>query len=370
MRVLHLIAPGALAGAERVVLAGGRGLQDLGISVTVGALVDARAPHHGEAFLSAAEAAGNHERLAVPCRGRLDATLASRLGETFAQNGWDVVHAHGYKPLSYTLLGRALSIRQKTVVVATHHGNTSASSTVRFYERLLPRLYARSDGVFAVSHDTLESLAAAGVSRKRLHLVENPATIRHLEAPPAGPFRLVFAGRLVHDKGLDLLLKSLSEPRLASVELDVLGEGPDRKALELQAAGLGPRVRFHGWVPDVGPFLARAHAAVLPSRREGLPMAVLEALGAGRPVLATRVGGVGDVVVSGQNGLLVSPDDVHALTDAAVRMLSDSAGFLRRAADAVPALDARLGPAVWARKTFDLYDHLVESAAAALRVAA
>ena len=117
-----------------------------------------------------------------------------------------------------------------------------------------------------------------------------------------------------------MLLEALAELRRRGLEFVAVlaGEGSQRAALESRvlALGLGTRVCFLGQVEDLGPLLAAADAVVLPSRWEGLPLVLLEAMARGRPVVATAVGGIPEVVGDGEHARLVPAEDARALADA------------------------------------------------------
>jgi glycosyltransferase involved in cell wall biosynthesis len=129
-------------------------------------------------------------------------------------------------------------------------------------------------------------------------------------------------GRLDRMKGYDLLLPALS--RLPQARLVVLGEGEQRSALEQQARSLGvaDRVELAGWDPEPRDRLPEWDVFCLPSRTEGFPLAIVEAMLAGLPVVATRVGSVAEAVQHGRTGLLVDPDNVDGLVGA-LRQLAD-----------------------------------------------
>lgn len=137
-------------------------------------------------------------------------------------------------------------------------------------------------------------------------------------------FTLGFAGRLTTAKALDVLLEALAARPGTSLVL--AGSGPDRPALEEQAGrlGLSGRIAFLGALSREGVLtLFRAvDAVVLPSRWENFPHSLVEALAVGTPVVASRVGGVPEIVEDGVNGLIVPPDDVGALV-AALRRIED-----------------------------------------------
>lgn len=139
--------------------------------------------------------------------------------------------------------------------------------------------------------------------------------------------------RLEHQKGVDVLLRALAG--LPGVALEIAGDGPERAALEAQAeaAGVGDRVVFRGWLDDTQDFLGTIDVLVVPSRYEAMPLAVLEAMHCGLPVVATRVGSIPEVVVHDETGLLVNPNDADAL-EAALRQVVQDADFRSRAGQA------------------------------------
>jgi glycosyltransferase involved in cell wall biosynthesis len=161
-----------------------------------------------------------------------------------------------------------------------------------------------------------------GIADERLHVVPNPA-------PPARASTtterrgLVFAGRLTRQKAMHVALDALAY--VPATRLTVIGDGPDRARLERHAreAGLNGRVRFFGSLPrdEVLDALAGAEAAVLSSDWENFPHAAVESLAAGTPLVATAVGGVGEIVVDGVNGLLVPPGSPEAFGRALERLL-------------------------------------------------
>jgi len=138
---------------------------------------------------------------------------------------------------------------------------------------------------------------------------------------PGAPFAIV--GRLVEIKGHDTLLAAVAE--VPGLELEIVGDGPLRGEIEASVArlGLGDRVRLLGRVPSAGPAMERASVVVVPSRGEGFGMVALEAMERGRAVIASRVGGLPEIVTEGETGLLVPPDDPAALA-AALRELADA----------------------------------------------
>ncbi len=148
---------------------------------------------------------------------------------------------------------------------------------------------------------------------------------------PFDPPRILCLGRLVNEKGFEVALAAFASlvDRYPHVRLTIAGDGPARTELEQQAAALGltDRVEFTGWVnPEQVPALMNtATAVVMPSRREGFGLVALEAALMARPVVATRVGGLPEVVVHEQTGLLVEKEDTKALAEAIAFLLEHPA---------------------------------------------
>jgi glycosyltransferase involved in cell wall biosynthesis len=166
---------------------------------------------------------------------------------------------------------------------------------------------------------------AAGVGRPgQYRVIRNGVDVDRfaLDRAPE-PGRILFLGRLAAQKRPDLALRSLALMERPDAELVFVSDGPDREALGRLAGelGVGERVRFLGYRDDVPAQLARAACVLLSSDYEGMPLTVLEAMAAGAPVVATRVGGVEEAL--GDAGLIVDPGDAEAVAAALSTVLSD-----------------------------------------------
>ncbi|WEK51590.1 MAG: glycosyltransferase family 4 protein [Candidatus Kaistia colombiensis] len=161
-------------------------------------------------------------------------------------------------------------------------------------------------------------------------------------ADPAAPFRLLYVGSLETRKGVDVLLRALVEAKLGDWELDIIGKGPERRRLEdlTQYLGIQAQVTFRGGLSNeqVSKSMSQASLLVVPSRigprnqTEGLPTVIVEALAHGRPVVATRLTGIPEIIIDGVTGLLFEVDDVAGLRHALEAVRSDPATAQRRAA--------------------------------------
>jgi glycosyltransferase involved in cell wall biosynthesis len=206
-------------------------------------------------------------------------------------------------------------------------------------------LLHQSDLIVGVSRQVLAGPLQDGMATSRTQVIYNGIDFARLDAPARTDFRqslgiaagdLVVgtAGSLIHRKGQDVLLRAL--PRLAATpHLLLAGEGPEREALTRLAASLGlsARVHFLGHVDDVADFYRACDIVALASRGDAFALVLAEAGYARKPVAATRVGGIAEVVADEMTGLLVPPEDADALARALQRLADD------------PALRARLGAA-------------------------
>jgi glycosyltransferase involved in cell wall biosynthesis len=233
----------------------------------------------------------------------------------------DVVHAHWWFPGGFV----ALMVRNVPIVITLHGSDVglAARSAVRPIAIGVGR---RAAFVAAVSDPLLrEARTVMELDPERSGVVRMPIAVDATHGfgqPEEGPpWRLVAVGRASPEKGFDVLLEAVHLARRdgTDVTLDIVGDGPDRAALEARSAqlGLAGAVRFLGPLPRAVLYerMAAAHAVVVPSRREGLGLVAVEALALGRPVIASRVGGLPEVVTAG-TGMLVPPEDPAALAHA------------------------------------------------------
>lgn len=216
----------------------------------------------------------------------------------------------------------ASEVRPDVIAAHTHHALALAVGLAPLVvhrrldfppSRASVRRYSRVRSVVAVSGAVARVLRAAGVEAP-IHVVRDAVIPFPLAPLPEGPPHLVAVGALVDHKGHEDLVRAMTD--LPGVTLTIAGEGLRRRRLETQVAraGLDHRVRLPGQVADIRSLLRTAHVFVHPSREEGLGQAVIEALTMGRPVVATRAGGLPETVQD--LGWLVPPRCPAALTAA------------------------------------------------------
>jgi glycosyltransferase involved in cell wall biosynthesis len=196
----------------------------------------------------------------------------------------------------------------------------------------------KTDRFIAVSTEMLEALREAGIAPEKLALISNgieltdpcntkgSALRKELSGDSQGPV-VLFVGRLVKEKGLDRLLRVwASLPGHETMLLLIVGDGPLREDLESQAKKLRlfPSVRFLGHQAEVSKFYSIADLFVLPSKTEGMSNSLLEAMAAGLPVVASKVGGNKDVIEDQQSGFLVDWEDTTLCAEMLLTLLSDT----------------------------------------------
>lgn len=263
---------------------------------------------------------------------------------------FDILHTH-YAYLDAivcALLRPALGARAVVVRLGggAPAGDLSRLRRLRVAWWALP-LIKRLDRFVVMSRSMRQELIEAGFAPARITLIPNgvdleafapPGQAERSAAPEQQAPTVVSVARLSPEKGIDVLLLAwhAALPRLPGARLELIGDGPQRQELArlARALGLDGSVAFRGEVADVRPWLRAGAVFVLPSRSEGLPNALLQAMAMGLPCVATRVGGIPEVIEDGVNGRLVDPGQPEALARVLAEILQDGeqAGRLGAAA--------------------------------------
>jgi glycosyltransferase involved in cell wall biosynthesis len=241
---------------------------------------------------------------------------AGGLGRVLRHGGYDVVHAHLYASAAAV----AMAVRRTPLVVTEH----SQGGWRRARERAISRAYLqRADGVVAVSAAVGREVRGLGVDDREVVELPNAVTRlshMHPRLPESDGPIIGFVGRFCKEKGADLFIELAAS--IASAWRDarflMIGDGPMRKQLEVRAGqwGIDRRVLFMGEVANARSLLAEVDVLVVPSRTEGAPLVVLEAMAAGTPVVGSRVGGIPEQIRDGEDGLLVTPGDIGGFVTA------------------------------------------------------
>ncbi|HET7572833.1 MAG TPA: glycosyltransferase family 4 protein [Gaiellaceae bacterium] len=262
--------------------------------------------------------------LRVPAPRDLDPLLLLRLLRPLRA---EVVHTQLVHADVYG--GLAAALRGSRLVSTKHNDDPFRAGPFRLVERALARRAARVVCITeALRRFTVERVGIPAAKAVAIHygLDEPPAAWGENppDAVPEGARVLLAVSRLTPQKGVDVAVRALASLPGDTV-LVVLGEGPERGDLEALARELGVarRLFLPGRVPDVAAWLGRAEVFVHPARWEGFGLAVLEAMLAGLPVVASEVSSLPELVVDGETGVLVRPDDPSALALGVARALGE-----------------------------------------------
>lgn len=362
--VLHLIAPGEVGGAESVVRSLASRQRALGARVTVAAVVPSASA--ASSFVDALEGS-SVEAVRVVVGGRDYRHEQKAIASLYERVRPDILHSHGYR----TDVIDALYLRRRMPIVTTVHGFTGGDLRNRVYQWVQCRAYRRFDAVVAVSRPLVRQLEGRIDSRCLHHLpnahsrdeeVLSRASARATLGLSSDDFVVGWIGRLSPEKGPDVLVEALRTSEMpGNVHTVFLGDGPLSMTLQKRAAHSSPaqRISWMGCVPNAGRLLRAFDVIVLSSRTEGTPMVLLEAMAAGTPIIATRVGGVPDLL-PGQTALLISPESPSELRDAIREVHADPAGAMSRAEAARRRLDAEYQADAWV----DEYEHVYQHARA------
>jgi glycosyltransferase involved in cell wall biosynthesis len=294
-------------------------------------------------FIRAAREAGIPVEV-IAEEGRFDFGVLPRLRAVVTRLSPDLIQTHNVK--SHLLVRLA---RFSIPWIAFHHGYTARDLRDRLYNHFDRFSLRGARHVVTVCRPFAEMIRGLGVPAERISVLHN--SVPPFTAPPAGVVAAVRArfglaegvpvvlavGRLSSEKGHADLVKAAARLRRVRPELAfrlvLVGDGPERSALEklVAALALSDLVVLCGHQRDVRPFYALAAALALPSRSEGSPNVLLEAMAAGVPVVAARVGGVPEIAPDGETALLVPPGDAAALAGALTRVLGEPARAAERA---------------------------------------
>ena len=277
-------------------------------------------------------------------RPHLDASALARIAAIARRFRPHVVHTHMAKAGFLGRIGAPAAVRPRPVTIHTYHGHVlegyfgpRRSRAYRSLETLLARW---TDCLVGVSEATVEDLVRLGVAgRERFRVIplgldldpfahaDREAGLRLRREQGIGDDEIVlsFVGRIVPIKRLDVLVRAVASTLdSAPVRLLVAGDGEQRPGLEALCGELGiaDRVRFLGYRRDPATIAAATDVAVLSSANEGTPVSLIEAAAAGVPAVASRVGGVPEVVTP-ETGILVPPGAPEAMANALARLATD-----------------------------------------------
>ena len=368
MRIAFLMQDtGSVYGAERATLDLVCGLMAEGACEVLLILINEERMGLGESAF-AAEAM----RRVIPCRilstaSRLSPRLARGIREVLNEERVDVLHTVGYKADLHG--GWAAGFGRRVPSVATVHGWLNRpDAKERFYGWINRQALRRFQRVIVLSSYYEQWLTRLGFT----HLVRIPSgypsaslvppDAAHAPISSPDPLTVGLMGRLSEEKNHAMFLRVVR--RLAEtkqpIRFLIAGEGPERTAIESAIAqmGLQERVSLIGYV-DCGVFMCQVHVVVMCSKIENLPYTILEAMNWMRPVIATRVGGIPDLVEDGVTGCLVEPDDDEAMAACLEQMVQNPGTISAMASAARSKLEREFSQRAAVTRHAEVYRSLI-----------
>jgi glycosyltransferase involved in cell wall biosynthesis len=349
---------------ESVVVGLALGLRRKGADVSVAAVIESPPERH-PVIRTLAESGVAVYPIVVPHRGYFRERRAVR--RIIEHTRPDIVHTHGYRT---DLLDSGIARAMGIPTVTTVHGSSLMSWRTAVYEWWEFRLFRRFQAVVAVARPLVAQLRRARVPPERIHLVPNAwdgrsyplsrVEARRMLGLPADAFVVGWVGRLIPVKGCDVFLRALGRLRDLPLHASIIGGGPERARLGALAAKMDlERVQFQGPLEDAARLFRAFDVWVLSSRSEGTPMVLFEAMAAGVPIVASAVGGVGDVV-SEAEACLVPVGDVRALAQCLRDIHSGRVETGRLVEAAQARLAARFGTEQWIDQHLEVYRDLLQ----------
>ena len=337
IRLLAFLEATTITGPAKNLLEFARMARDASDSPVEVSIATFRREGDSDVFLNAAQHAG------IPIypideRGRFDRSIPGSMRSLAEKLAPDIIQTHAVK--SHFLIRRA-ALDQVRPWLAFHHGYTWPDLRARAYNQLDRWSLRSARQVVTVSAPFRDELVRHGVNAERIAIVHNaidPAwgsrvrdaapSLRHQLGIAAEKKVILIVGRLSREKDHLTLLKAFDQSRKAGrsdAHLVVVGDGPERPRIErqIEVLNLGAHVSMTGQQPSAEPYYGLADVAVLSSLSEGSPNALLEAMAARVPTVATAVGGIPEMVADGESALLVPSGDSRAMAAALSATLSD-----------------------------------------------
>ena len=369
VRLMYLIAPSSYAGAERVVASIVRNLDREKYEITVGMFMNPLRPAND--FLRDIERTGCRV-MVIELRRVFEWRQFRELLDVLSEGRIQILHTHSYRS---DILGLLAAKRLGMPIVTTLHGWHPQGAKMHLYAFCERMAFKYFDRIIVVSEELRRRMVSFGIPAERLRKIRNAIdTGAYSMNHPTNAFREEYGigndtklvgtiGRLSPEKGLgDFLIAGRHVLRQQpQVKFVIAGDGPEKKPLKEMAEELGieNHVIFCGHRRDVATIYNALDIFVLSSFTEGLPIALLEAAFYAKPIIATSVGGIPEVIENNKTGILVSAHDPIQLGDRISELLSDGGRAKTLGVAAKCRIESEFDCKSWIRAIDDLYEEVL-----------
>ncbi len=375
IRVLHLAAPGRLYGAERWVLALINNIDRTKIDSVISVIRDS--PNITPAICKRAESLG-FETAIFNAYGKVSLTAIFQIRKYILSHKIDVLHTHWYKA---DIIGLLAAAGTKCRIVSTPHGwSMNSDFKLRCYEAINRLVFPFFDAVAPVSSELFLDLCKIPGLKHKARLIENGVDLneitssKHISDEIAawkqnGRLVIGYIGQLIPRKGIDILLKAFASMNYCNTCLAIIGSGEQMGELQsyVTLQGLNDRVKFFGFRDDRLDFLRGFDIFVLPSKLEGIPRCVMEAMAAGVAVVVSDIPGCLNLVMHNINGLVFKNNKANELSAHLDDLVRDESLRLRLSIEGKRYVLDKFSAERMAREYLKLYYSLYYSEQAMVR---
>lgn len=368
MNILMLRRNVGLYGADKVILLLAKQLKQMGHNPVVGVIDNKRNPC--SLLLDKAKEM-NLETAHFLSESRVDRRAIEEIKNYITGQNIDIVHTHGFKADIYGFLA---SRPNRIPIVATKHGWTHANLIIRLWEMVDLVFLHKFPSIVAVSDDMKNSLIRSGIYKKKIRTIHNGIDLDHnlydnkalrakLNLKEKQPVIGIVA-RLSSEKGHTHFLAAARKiaDKFPDARFLIIGDGSLRENLEELSSNLAldQQVQFLGFRSDMPELYQVMDILVSSSLREGIPMNLLEAMAEQKAVIATKVGGVPQIIKNGISGILIDPENVDMLAEAILDLLKNDEKRFALGKAARLEVEAHFSSLVMSRQYMQVYQQLIK----------
>jgi glycosyltransferase involved in cell wall biosynthesis len=368
-KVLQLRSSFGFFGAENVIVELVTELIHTKYLPVIGALKSQKYPH-----LELVDFANknNIESVVFDCRRRFDLKTIFSIRSFIKKNKIDIIQTHGYKSNFYAFCA---SLFTNIPLIATCHPWIKTNRWIKFYTMIDKLLLKKFDQIITISEGMKQEILNTGIDETRLHIIDNGINIERFKKKydrkkicaqfsiPINSKVIGTISRLTPEKGHYIFIEA-AEKIIKAYPLTlfvIAGDGILENELKQKAEELkiSDRLIFTGLVDNIPELLSLFDIFVLPSLTEGFPMALLEAMAAKIPVIASKVGAIPKLIIHNKSGLLVEPQNISSLEKAIVALLNNKDKANRFARNGYKIILKNYSSKIMTRKYMDIYDTLL-----------